>query len=314
MAASLRFKVNGPSGGSSVFSMPDTELWGAAKAEIAAKVPGLGAGAKFRLVSRMGKAEVASTDSDDTATIGSLGFEARQQYDAVVDAPGAAGAAGAGAGEAASGAAGSGGAATGGAAPMKRIIVPADNTCLFTAVGYLLMGRTKELGPDLRELCAGMVATSDFPEGALDGKSPAAYAAWLRDKSHWGGAIEVGLLAEHFGRTIVVIEVKSGIAYPFGSGDKCVYLVNDGIHYDGLGRDASGSGREADLQVEFDTADAAAKAEALAAGAELKAARAFVDTATFALLCTVCNTPLRGEKEAREHASKTGHVNFVQNK
>lgn len=274
-------------------------------------MPGLSTGVKFRLLTRMGKAEVASTDSEDTATIEALGFEARQQYDALVEGAAAPAACASGA---ASGAAAGRGTALGGVRPMKRIIVPADNTCLFTAVGYLLMGRTKELGPDLRELCAGMVSGSDFPEGALDGKSPEAYAAWLRDTTHWGGAIEVGLLAEHFGRTIVVVEVKSGVAYPFGSGGKCVYLVNDGIHYDGLGRDASGSGKEGDFQVEFDTADATAKAEALAAGAEMKRARAFVDTATFALLCTVCNTPLQGEKEAREHASKTGHVNFVQNK
>ena len=44
--------------------------------------------------------------------------------------------------------------ATGG---MQRKTVPADNSCLFTSVGYLLQGHDTGLGPQLRELCCTVI-------------------------------------------------------------------------------------------------------------------------------------------------------------
>ena len=39
-------------------------------------------------------------------------------------------------------------------------------------------------------------------------------------------------------------------------------------------------------------------------------ARQFTDTANFTLRCGACQIGLRGEKEAVEHATRTGHTNF----
>jgi ubiquitin thioesterase OTU1 len=36
----------------------------------------------------------------------------------------------------------------------------------------------------------------------------------------------------------------------------------------------------------------------------------YTDTANFTLRCGTCNTGLKGEKEAVEHAKATGHQNF----
>jgi len=49
-------------------------------------------------------------------------------------------------------------------------------------------------------------------------------------------------------------------------------------------------------------------AEKLASKRRLK--RAYTNTATFDLRCQVCGQGLRGEKEARQHAKDTGHVEF----
>jgi ubiquitin thioesterase OTU1 len=43
---------------------------------------------------------------------------------------------------------------------------------------------------------------------------------------------------------------------------------------------------------------------------QLHESKAYTDTANFTLRCGVCNTGLKGEKEALEHAKKTGHQNF----
>lgn len=43
---------------------------------------------------------------------------------------------------------------------------------------------------------------------------------------------------------------------------------------------------------------------------QLRAKKAYTNTSTFDLRCEICNTGLKGEKEAREHAKQTGHTKF----
>lgn len=319
----LRFKINSPSNKSCVFRLPGTTTWGELQAQLQKST---GLSYPIALKTRVGSRQVADGTTPDAATLAELGIENGDQYDASSTADGeyaapeCVGSAGAGKSEASSTAAAASSAASAsapapaaGTGKMQRVIVPADNTCLFTAIGYLLMGGSKSLGAELRALCVANVQKTDYPEGALDGKTPAEYARWLADSSKWGGAIELGLLATHFGVQLVCIEVRTGRPYRFGEGSRCAYVINDGIHYDALARDDGAVGGEAALTTTFATDDEAALAGALAVAEELKSARAFVDTSSFALLCTVCNTPLKGQKEAIEHAEATSHTNFVQN-
>ena len=46
--------------------------------------------------------------------------------------------------------------------------------------------------------------------------------------------------------------------------------------------------------------------------AEAKRQRAFTDTQSFTLRCSVCQQGLTGEKEAVAHAKATGHSNFCE--
>lgn len=45
-------------------------------------------------------------------------------------------------------------------------------------------------------------------------------------------------------------------------------------------------------------------------GRKLKRRRYYTDTAKFDLRCGRCGVGLVGEKQAREHAKETGHVEF----
>ena len=38
--------------------------------------------------------------------------------------------------------------------------------------------------------------------------------------------------------------------------------------------------------------------------------REFTEVTGFALRCLICNTPLKGQSQAQEHAKSTGHMNF----
>ena len=49
---------------------------------------------------------------------------------------------------------------------------------------------------------------------------------------------------------------------------------------------------------------------AMEMGRKLKRRRYYTDTAKFDLRCGRCGVGLVGEKQAREHAKETGHVEF----
>ena len=79
---------------------------------------------------------------------------------------------------------------------MVRRIIDSDNSCLFNAVGYVMEHSRRE-APRLRGVIAAAVAADpvEYNEGVL-GKEPAAYCAWIREPSKWGGAIELSILAK----------------------------------------------------------------------------------------------------------------------
>jgi len=51
-------------------------------------------------------------------------------------------------------------------------------------------------------------------------------------------------------------------------------------------------------------------AQALELAAEAKSVRQFTDVEGFSLRCLACQAPLRGQREAQNHAKQTGHINF----
>ena len=196
-----------------------------------------------------------------------------------------------------------------------RVVIDSDNSCLFNAVGYVMRRSLRE-APGLRKVIADVVSGDAFTynEGFL-GKPNAEYCAWIEDPKHWGGAVELSILAKHFGREIAAYDIQTERCDVYGQGDayeERVMLLYDGLHYDALALNAPGGGRGDDITVvpsrgpEAEAADA--KARALVA--EAHAARQFTDVANFALRCLVCQTGLKGEKEAVEHAKATGHQNF----
>jgi ubiquitin thioesterase OTU1 len=82
--------------------------------------------------------------------------------------------------------------------PLRRV-VPADNSCLFRAVAYLLHPEAVVLGctaaqvptplaSSLRTVVANTVLSdSDTYSEAMLGKSPKDYAQWIQKSESWGG-------------------------------------------------------------------------------------------------------------------------------
>ncbi|CAE7822797.1 OTU2 [Symbiodinium microadriaticum] len=198
-----------------------------------------------------------------------------------------------------------------------RRVIEADNSCLFNAVGYV---REKLRGeaPALRKIVAERIAAD--PERyceAFLAKPNADYCDWILQANNWGGAIELSVLAEHFQCEIAAYDICSmrRDLHGEGQGYKSRYmLIYDGIHYDALALAADkGAPEAADFTVfevgpEADLADIKARTFV----AEQNKQRQFTDTGNFTLRCCICQAGLKGEADARAHASSTGHQNFAE--
>lgn len=200
---------------------------------------------------------------------------------------------------------------------LARFVVPADNSCLFHSVGFLLHGGP--LGARAAELRAEaareVLASPDVWTEAVLGRPPAEYAAYLSRASTWGGGLELSILAMKHRVEIVAVEVRSGVAYKFGEGagfDTRAFLVYDGLHYDAL-VSARGSGVGAARAERLLPASEEGYAEAaLALAARARAAHQYTDTVGFSLRCGACGVGVVGQAEAVAHAEGTGHTNFVE--
>ena len=196
-------------------------------------------------------------------------------------------------------------------AKMTRIVVPANNSCLFTSVNYVMENGLLDLnsGTQLRELIATVVMSD--PEtfsAAYLGQSNEDYCRWIMLEDSWGGAIEVAILSKYYGVEMCVVDTQTTRIDRFGEDQNYperVFLIYDGIHYDALALESGSSTR-----TRFTVNEDHILALALQLADEAKANRQFTDVNQFKLRCLVCQKALRGQTEAQEHAKQTNHINF----
>uniref|UniRef100_A0A7N0RBK8 Ubiquitin thioesterase OTU n=1 Tax=Kalanchoe fedtschenkoi TaxID=63787 RepID=A0A7N0RBK8_KALFE len=177
-----------------------------------------------------------------------------------------------------------------------RRVIPSDNSCLFNAVGYV-MEHDKHKAHELRQVIAATVASDpETYSQAFLGKSNAEYCAWILDPEKWGGAIELSILAQYYGREIAAYDIQTTRCDIYGQMSPF-----------------DGASEEFDQTVFTVLPDRTlGSIDTLAANLvkEQNSKRKFTDTAKFTLRCATCQTGVVGQKEAIEHAKETGHANF----
>lgn len=198
---------------------------------------------------------------------------------------------------------------------MVRRVIPSDNSCLFNAVGYV-MEHDKNKAPELRQVIAATVASdpTQYSEAFL-GKLNEEYCSWILDPEKWGGAIELSILADYYGREIAAYDIQTARCDLYGQGKNYAeraMLIYDGLHYDALAMSPSNDAPEEFDQTIFDNRRTIEHIEGLALNLakEQQRQRNYTDTANFTLRCGVCQIGVIGQKEAMEHAKATGHANF----
>ncbi|GJX15576.1 ubiquitin thioesterase OTU1 [Tanacetum coccineum] len=198
-----------------------------------------------------------------------------------------------------------------------RRVIPSDNSCLFNAVGYV-MDHDKDKAAELRQVIAATVASdpTKYSEAFL-GKPNEEYCAWILNPDKWGGAIELSILADYYGREIAAYDIQTTRCDLYGQEKRYaerVMLIYDGLHYDSLAMSpADGAPEEFDQTIFAVTSDRTIgtfESLALNLVKDQQRKRSYTDTANFTLRCGVCQIGVIGQKEAVEHAQTTGHVNF----
>jgi len=197
---------------------------------------------------------------------------------------------------------------------LARKVIPADNSCLFTAVNFCMSGEVVDSKHSyfMREVISSAVSNDKekYSEAIL-GRENSNYCDWIKKTDTWGGAIEVQILSEYFQVEIVVADTKSGSLTRFGEGynfDNRMSLIYDGIHYDALYQKFN-SGRDRTI---FPSSQSSLMEEIKIFAEEAKSAHKFTDVAGFTLKCLVCQTRLKGATEAQAHAKETDHQNFAE--
>ncbi|KYR00650.1 C2H2-type zinc finger-containing protein [Tieghemostelium lacteum] len=191
-----------------------------------------------------------------------------------------------------------------------------DNSCLFSAVAYVLENKNRRNGLQLRNIIADAVKRDPFQynEGVL-GQTNEAYCRWILNSKNWGGAIELSILSNHYKVEIAAFDIITKIMYCYGEDQKYqkrVFLIYDGIHYDALALCLVKNGDEDFDVTEFDSNnDSVVSKMKSFVDLENKAGK-FTDTSNFTLTCLDCKKALKGEKEAALHATQTRHSNFTE--
>lgn len=196
---------------------------------------------------------------------------------------------------------------------LLKQIVDADNSCLFTSIGFLLSGKVDTTcGSHMRQIIAQTVHNEKetYNSGIL-GRDNAEYCAWILLESNWGGAIEVSIMSQHYGIEFDVVDITNAMINRFGEDKHYAmrgFLLYDGIHYDPLYLESlSGDSQKTLFSVE-EEAYVYEMAENLAK--EAKSSRQFTDVDKFTLKCIQCDSKLKGQNQATLHAKETGHTQF----
>ncbi|KAF2400079.1 OTU-domain-containing protein [Trichodelitschia bisporula] len=192
-------------------------------------------------------------------------------------------------------------------------VMPDDNSCLFRAIGKCIGGDLDWM-TELRSVVAQRIqADTELYNEAVLQQKPDDYCRWIQDPDSWGGAIEIGILAQHFNLEISSINVQDLRIDRFneGQGNMRGFLVYSGIHYDTVVLAPNGAAASPDFDVtQFDPLDEVVVAGARELTKNLQEMHYFTDTAGFDIKCNQCGWTGKGEKSASQHAETSGHYDF----
>lgn len=204
--------------------------------------------------------------------------------------------------------------------------IPDDNSCMFNSISYALSGYSsyETFSPPLELRSVIVSYIQNLPElynEAILGRLPEDYCKCIIKKDSWGGAIELGILADWFGIRINCLDIELGnfITFEKEQGpqpDKFIILIYSGVHYDVVAVNSTLSVLDGDKANDITSWSCGGKEESAVLEAShklcklLQSRNYLTNTTTFRVRCLNCYEILVGETGASKHAEETGHYNF----
>lgn len=195
--------------------------------------------------------------------------------------------------------------------------IPDDNSCMFGAISYCLHQKLVFPGVELRKVVADTIRNDPFTYNEIVlGRPIDQYCEWIERKMSWGGAIELGILADYLNIRINCFDVELGNKMVFQNESDSkkptnfINLIYSGIHYDSLVLNP-----KITMLRDADTGCFAENEQEIVKGAShlvslLQKKNYSTNTTTFRLRCLECYEILVGETGASRHANSTGHFRF----
>ena len=198
--------------------------------------------------------------------------------------------------------------------PTRRF-VDADNSCLFSSIGYLIDNKNFNETTKLqyRQLLANYSeASSNIDAVTLGTNSKEEYIESIQNPSTWGGAIELKLFSEMFQIEIASIDVQSNRVDIFGQDKNYpqrIFVVYNGVHYDPLVMAYTDEPKD-DI-TSFESEDSQTLIDFQNFVKVFKEVGDFVDPKNMNNFeCEICNTLFESQMEAYDHANNYQHWNF----
>lgn len=194
-------------------------------------------------------------------------------------------------------------------------VMPDDNSCLFRAISKCVLGNDLDGMTELRSMVAqGIQADTERYNSIVLEKEPDEYCKWIQKGTSWGGAIEIGIIAEQFGIEVCAVNVQDGSVQRFNEGQTTrSYLVYSGIHWDAIVENPAGKWGPVEFDTtQFSSFDDEVLEKAKEIGSILNKAGYYTDTKKFGIKCNVCGWKGNGEQAAIDHVQDTTHMDFEQ--
>ena len=189
--------------------------------------------------------------------------------------------------------------------------VDADNSCLFSSIGYLLdRNNYNEFTKyKFRNMIVNILNNTDTYNDILE-LPKQQYIDFITDISNWGGAIEIKIFSDLFDIMIVCFDVKTGRSDVYGNHHKdCIYLLYNGIHYDPLVVSEPTLDTSFDL-TKFNSQDYETFNNMKQLVETCKNQKDYFDFNS--LECEICNIQISNQEQAYTHSIESNHWNYKQ--
>lgn len=193
--------------------------------------------------------------------------------------------------------------------------IPDDNSCLFHSIIHSAGVESYISTTDLRNVVASTIRENllGIYNSLILGKGIEEYCDWITHVQLWGGEIEIDIIAKFLDIQVITVDIESGHEYKFNESlANYILLAYSGIHYDSIVYQEDFQ-QQAKFSL-YEDANLKILENLPRLSSLMKEMGWFTNTGKFKLKCGDCGKLLVGERDASQHASEYGHMNFQEYK